>query len=125
MVWLVVAGKQNHSTPSNMVELDDGHLSVNPVSRRSVHDLDHRVIARFGRDRGLKSGTFRLKVTLLATRPRKSHDRQFPDSNTGDNPIRSPGGRRPCSPAPRTRAAGRALGLAPYETSSGYVRNDR
>ncbi|GBP52600.1 hypothetical protein EVAR_35790_1 [Eumeta japonica] len=29
MFWLVVTGKPDHSTPSNMVELGDGHLNVN------------------------------------------------------------------------------------------------
>ncbi|GBP37726.1 hypothetical protein EVAR_23776_1 [Eumeta japonica] len=41
MVWLVVAGKQDHSTPSNMVELGFGRL--NTVNRcyeaRSRSDL--------------------------------------------------------------------------------------
>ncbi|GBP22069.1 hypothetical protein EVAR_94106_1 [Eumeta japonica] len=34
MVWLVVAGKPDHATPSNMVGLGDGRLNVNSVSRR-------------------------------------------------------------------------------------------
>ncbi|GBP69957.1 hypothetical protein EVAR_85725_1 [Eumeta japonica] len=33
MVWLVVAGKSDNSTPLNMVELDDGRLNVNAVNR--------------------------------------------------------------------------------------------
>ncbi|GBP81635.1 hypothetical protein EVAR_74897_1 [Eumeta japonica] len=38
MVWLVVAGKPDHSTPSNVVELGDGRLNVNPVNRLTTDD---------------------------------------------------------------------------------------
>ncbi|GBP60868.1 hypothetical protein EVAR_26766_1 [Eumeta japonica] len=34
MVLLVVAGKPDRSTPSNTIELDDGCLNVNLMSRR-------------------------------------------------------------------------------------------
>ncbi|GBP85159.1 hypothetical protein EVAR_61004_1 [Eumeta japonica] len=33
MIWLVVARKPDLSTPSNMIELGDGHHNVNTVSR--------------------------------------------------------------------------------------------
>ncbi|GBP83217.1 hypothetical protein EVAR_66768_1 [Eumeta japonica] len=33
MIWLVVAGKPNQSTPSNMIELSGGRLDVNPANR--------------------------------------------------------------------------------------------
>ncbi|GBP39340.1 hypothetical protein EVAR_24321_1 [Eumeta japonica] len=38
MVWLVVVRKPDHSIPSNMVELDDGRLNVDPVNRRTLEE---------------------------------------------------------------------------------------
>ncbi|GBP95849.1 hypothetical protein EVAR_65480_1 [Eumeta japonica] len=54
MVWLEVAAKSDHSTPSNMIELGDGRLNVNPVKQV------------------LRSGTkigFKKKMTVYGRQP--------------------------------------------------------